>query len=142
MTDYLTLHTNFSHMMALQYRFIKITYSLNIQKNHVCTHICVVSCASQTQPNLTFQNQINMQTVIPALLIPMNLYLMKIHHKNLLHNQLHPITVLQLLPQMTAHLSNCLTTHLSKKIKTPQTASLLTDHDTHIRINQIYFLLQ
>ena len=40
-----------------------------------------------------------MQLVIPPPLIPMNLCPMKTHHKNLLHNQLLPITTLQLLPQ-------------------------------------------
>ena len=51
LTDYLTLHTKFSHKMALQYMFIETISSLIIQKNHFCTHIYVVSCASQTQPH-------------------------------------------------------------------------------------------
>ena len=51
----------------------------------------------------------------------MNLYLMKIHHKNLLHHQLHPITILQLLPQMTAHLQTVSHLTFQKDEETPQT---------------------
>ena len=102
------------HKTALLYMFIKITKSLIIQTNHFCTHICVVPRASQNQPNLTFQNQLNMQIVIHPLLSPMNLFLMKIHNKHLLHHELHPITISKFLLQMTAHLSNYITTHPSK----------------------------
>ena len=98
LTDYLTLHTNFSHTMALQYIFIETIYSLIIQKNHFYTQNCVVSCTFQTKLNLTFGNQLNMQIVIPPFLIPMNLYQMESHHKNLLHHQLHISTLFQLLP--------------------------------------------
>ena len=119
LTGYLMLHTNFFHKLALHYMYIETTLSLIIQKNHFYTHIHVVSCASQTQPFLTFLNQLDMQIVIPPLLFPMNLYPMKIHHKNLLYHQLHPFTILQLLPQMTAHLSNCMTSHLLKRYLKP-----------------------
>ena len=70
--------------------------------------------ASQIPPNLTTQNQLNLQMVTPPHLIPMNLYTTKIHHKNLLYHQLHPITILKPLPQVTARISN-MTTHISKR---------------------------
>ena len=135
LTGYLTLLMNFFHKMALHYTFIKTTQSLITQNNHFCTHICVISCASQTQPNLTFQNQLNMQTVTPPFLIPMNLYLTKIHHKNLLFHQLHLITILKLLPQMTAQLSISMTPHFSKIFKTHQT-DIPSDRLRHPSQNQ------
>ena len=110
LTDYPMLHMNFFHKMALHYMFIGATSSLLAQKNHFCNLTCVISCAFQTQPILTFQNQVNMQIVTPLLLIPT-----KIHYQKLLYHQLHPITILQLLFHMTTHLLNYMTTHLSKR---------------------------
>ena len=83
-------------------------------KNHFCTHIYVISCVSQTQPNLSFQNQFNMQIVTLPISIPINPSPTKTHHNNLLHHPLIPLTILHL-PPMTTHLSNCMTTHLSKR---------------------------
>ena len=98
--------------------------TLHVRRNHLILyfpkepllyHICVISCASQTQSNLTFQNQLKRQIVTPPLLIWMNRYPTKYHHKNLLYHQQHLITILKLLSQLTAHLSNYMTTHLSKR---------------------------
>ena len=143
LTAYLTLHTNFFHKMALQYVIIETLESLFTQKNHFCNHICLISCASQTPPNLMFQNQLNMQVVTPPLLIPTNLYVTKVHHKNLFYHQLHVITILKLLPQMTTHLSNYMTTQFSKRRLTSiKLTYLLTDYDTHLKTNLFYLLLQ
>ena len=78
-TGYPTLHTNFFHQMVLQYMFKETTQSLVTQKNHFCTHIYVISCPSQTQPNLKFQTQVTVILVTPPLLIPINLNPTKIH---------------------------------------------------------------
>ena len=64
---------NSLHKMALQYIGFRIT-----RKNHFYTHICVVSCAFQTQLNYKLHNSPNMQTVILPLSIQMNPYRTKI----------------------------------------------------------------
>ena len=50
------LHMNYLHKMALQYMFIEIICFRIIRKNHFYIHICVVSCAFQTQLNSKFHN--------------------------------------------------------------------------------------
>ena len=82
--NYLMLPMNIIYKLALHFTFIETTYFPNIRKNLFCTLIHVTSCTSQTQPNMTFQNQLNMQTVTHLLLILMNPYLMKTHHKVIL----------------------------------------------------------
>ena len=113
--DYLTLNTNFLHKMDLHYMSIEVIQSPSTQKNHSYTHIYVVSCVSPTQPNLTFQNQLNMQIVPLPHLIPMNPCQTKTYHHNLLTLLPTQITILRLLPPMITHLSNWMTTHLSKR---------------------------
>ena len=57
----------------------------------------------------------NMQIVTLLLLIPMNPCQTKSHHHNFLHLPKTPITILHPLPPMTTHLSNYMSTHLSKR---------------------------
>ena len=72
LTNYLMLQMIFFHKLAPHYKFIETTYFLIIQKNHFCTLTYEISCAFQTEPILTFQNQLNMRIVPLPLLIPMN----------------------------------------------------------------------
>ena len=140
------LHKNFFKEMALHYTFKKITDFVIIQKNHFCTLTYVISCAFQTQPILTFQNQLNMQ--IPTLLlILMSLHLTKSHHTTTLfhihYHQLYIITTLQIFSQVTAQILKYMTTYLSKSYLKPiKLTHLLTDHANYLKTNLFYLTLQ
>ena len=55
---------------------------LETQKNHFCS-LVEIPCVFQTQLNVTFQKQLNMQKVIHPFTNQMNLFLNKTHHKKI-----------------------------------------------------------
>ena len=121
-------------------------------KNIFCTLIFVMPCVFQTQFNMTYPNQLNVQIATHLHLIQMNPVLMNNHHKTISHHH-KTISHHQSKPLMLFSNTNQISPNLSSKdnssvtqndnspfkqiIKTHQTHSMkILDRSRHSSQNQ------
>ena len=138
--------------MSLRSIYKKLLKYLIIQKNLFCTLIVAISGVFQTQFNMIFQNQLEKQIVIhlpPVLDESLSDEqssqedLSSYYQSKPLLPSTKAITPLLILLQMTIHRFHKMTAHLSnEQLKLMKLIYFQTDHDTHLKTNIHFLLLQ